>query len=192
MKNGSLDMRMNQDSKISAQDIVNSYSEQSLRDIFFKYGEEKQSRVIAKEIINARKQKAITKTLELVEVIKKSVGANYFYKNHPERLIFQALRIEVNQELSSLEIALEYAIKHLKKGGRIVVLTFHSLEDRIVKNIFKKYSEVDEVFKGMPSIPLEYQPIIKIINKKAIQASNQELQENSRSKSAKMRVIERI
>ena len=136
--------------------------------------------------------KEITKTLELVSIIKSSVGANYFYKNHPEREVFQALRIEVNHELDALKTSLPDAIKMLKKGGRICVITFHSLEDRIVKNIFKEYSEVNPIFKGMPEIPKEYQPLIKIINKKPLIPSNEELLENSRSKSAKMRVIERI
>ena len=160
--------------------------------IFFRYAEEPRSKVITKEIINYRKNKEIISTLELVEIIKKAVGANYFYKHHPERVIFQALRIEVNHELASIEKALPDAIKRLKKGGRICVITFHSLEDRIVKQIFKKASEVDEIFKGMPDIPEKYQPLIKLINKKPITPSKKELSENSRSKSAKLRIVERI
>ena len=120
------------------------------------------------------------------------MGANYFYKKHPEREIFQALRIEVNGELKAIEVALPEAIKRLKKGARICVITFHSLEDRLVKQIFKKYSEVPEIFKGMPDVPLEYQPLIKLINKKPITPSDRELEENSRSKSAKLRIVERI
>ena len=194
MKDAELDMRMNQSEGLTAKDIVNSYSKDELTNIFFKYGEEKRSREIASGILNARETKSIEITLELVEIIKKSVGAKYFYQFHPEREIFQALRIEVNKELESIEKALPQAIAKLKKGGRICVITFHSLEDRIVKNIFKKYSETNEIFSGLPlnEIPEEYRPKIKLINKKPIVATKEELMENSRSKSAKLRVIERI
>jgi len=159
---------------------------------FFQYGEEKLSRGIAKNITEARKNKEIETTLELVEVIKKAVGANYFYKNHPERKIFQALRIIVNNELEVLEKVLPDAIELLKKGGRMSVITFHSLEDRIVKNIFKENSEVNVIFKGLPDIPKEYQAKIKLVNKKPIEASKEEIEENSRSHSAKLRIVERI
>ena len=118
--------------------------------------------------------------------------ANYYYKNHPERQIFQAIRIEVNAELKEIETVLPECIKMLNKGGRIVVVTFHSLEDRIVKQIFKKYSETLEILKGLPEIPLEYKPLIKLINKKPILPSEEELRENSRSASAKLRIVERI
>lgn len=191
MHDGALDMRMS-NTGISAEDIVNNYSENELVDIFFKYGEEKLSKVIAKEIINVRKEKRIETTLELVEVIKSATGANYFFKNHPERKMFQALRIEVNNELKVLERVLPDAIKLLKKGGRLSVITFHSLEDRIVKNTFKKYSEVDDILKGMIDIPDEYKPLIKLVNKKPILPSEKELEENSRSRSAKLRIVERI
>ncbi len=192
MHDGLLDMRMNQDSEIDAKKIVNEYKEDELSNIFFKYGEEKLSKVIAKGIVKARCAKQITRTLELVEIIKNSVGANYFFKQHPERKIFQALRIEVNQELSVLEQVLPDAIDLLKKGGRLGVITFHSLEDKIVKDTFKKYSEVDELVKGIPNIPDEYKPKLKIVNKKPITASAKELEENTRSHSAKLRVVERI
>ena len=189
MHDGPLDMRMSNSGK-SAKDIIDTYSEQDLARIFFTYGEEKMSRVIAKKIVSCKSR--ITSTLELVEVIKEATGANYFYKHHPERKIFQALRIEVNDELKVLETVLPEAINLLKKGGRIGVITFHSLEDRIVKNIFKKYSEVDEIVKGLKDIPEEYKPLIKLVNKKPIVPSTEELQENTRSASAKLRVIERI
>lgn len=194
MQDAPLDMRMNQSGGTTAKDIVNSYSKEELTSIFFKYGEEKRSREIANGIIKYRGTKEISRTLELVDIIKSSVGANYFYKFHPEREIFQAIRIEVNKELESIEKALPAAIKKLKKGGRICVITFHSLEDRIVKNIFKKYSEVNEIFSGLPTneIPIEYRPLIKLINKKPLIASKEELAENSRSRSAKLRIIERI
>lgn len=192
MKDADLDMRMDQSQTLQASSIINTYKEDELLNIFYKYAEEPRSKDIVRGIINARENKEITRTLELVEIIRNSVGANYFYKKHPEREIFQALRIEVNHELQAIEIALPEAIKRLKKGGRICVITFHSLEDRLVKHIFKKYSEVPEFFKGMPDIPLEYQPLIKLINKKPIIPSDKELVENSRSKSAKLRIIERI
>ena len=189
MHDGPLDMRMSSKGK-SAKDIIDSYSENELSEIFFKYGEEKLSRVIAKKIKS--KNKEITTTLELVEVIKEAVGANYFYKQHPERKIFQALRIEVNEELTVLENVLPDAIKRLKEGGRMCVITFHSLEDRIVKNIFKKYSDIDPLVKGLKDIPEAYKPLIKLVTKKPILPSNKELEENSRSRSAKLRIIERI
>ena len=189
MHDGPLDMRMSSEGK-SAKDIINEYSENELAEIFFKYGEEKLSRVIAKNI--KKESKDISSTLELVEVIKNATGANYFYKNHPERKIFQALRIEVNEELTVLESILPKAIKRLKIGGRIAVITFHSLEDRIVKNIFKKYSDIDPLVKGLKDIPEEYKPLIKLVNKKPILPSQKELEENSRSRSAKLRIIERI
>lgn len=189
MHDGPLDMRMSSEGK-SAKDIINEYSENELTEIFFKYGEEKLSRVIAKNI--KKESKNISSTLELVEIIKNATGANYFYKNHPERKIFQALRIEVNKELTVLESILPKAIKRLKKGGRIAVITFHSLEDRIVKNIFKKYSDIDPLVKGLKDIPEEYKPLIKLVNKKPILPSQKELEENSRSRSAKLRIIERI
>lgn len=194
MQDAILDMRMDTSSKKSAKTIINTYSKEELTNIFYEYGEEPQSKRIAEFIIKKRLEKEITHTLELVEIIKNAVGANYFYKHHPERVIFQALRIEVNNELEAIKEALPVAINHLKKGGRIVVITFHSLEDRIVKNIFKKYSETNEIFKGLreEEIPLEYKPLIKLVNKKPILPSSEELKENTRSKSAKLRVIERI
>ena len=192
MSDSRLDMRMNKESKKDAYYVVNNYSKEKLAEIFFKYGEEKLSNQIAKKIVDERKEKMILTTTELVEIIKKSVGANYFFKNHPEREIFQAIRIEVNDELKVLEKVLPDAIEMLNKGGRISVITFHSLEDRIVKQIFKKYSEVDQIFKGMPDVPDMYKPKIKLVNKKPILPSEDEINNNSRSKSAKLRVIERI
>lgn len=192
MADGPLDMRMDQESSKTAKDIVNNYSENELADIFYRYGEEKLSKVIAKKIVEKRKLKEINTTLELVEVIKEAVGANYFYKSHPERQIFQSIRIELNKELEVLENVLPDAIEMLKPGGRICVITFHSLEDRIVKGIFKKYSDVDDMVKGLPVIPDEYKPKIKLINHKPILAEEEELKENTRSHSAKLRVVERI
>ena len=192
MNDARLDMRMNKEANKDAYFVVNNYSKEDLANIFFKYGEEKLSNVIAKKIVDERKNKPIETTTELVEIIKSAVGANYFYKSHPEREIFQAIRIEVNDELKVLEKVLPDAINLLNKGGRISVITFHSLEDRIVKQIFKENSETDSIFKGMPDIPDEYKPKIKLINKKPILPSEEELKNNTRSKSAKLRIIERI
>ena len=192
MQDAPLDMRMDLGKKVDAKMIVNNYSLDKLTDIFFKYGEEKYSRSIAKSVVKERQKKEINTTLELVEAIKKGVPFKYFITNHPERQIFQAIRIEVNDELNVLTKALVDAIMMLKKGGRIGVITFHSLEDRIVKQTFKKYSEVDDLVKGLPEIPDEYKPLIKLINKKPILPSDSELEENSRSRSAKLRIIERV
>lgn len=190
--NAPLDMRMDTQKSLTAKDVVNTYSLEKLTDIFFKFAEEKYSKVIASAICKERKNKEIVTTFELVDIIQKAVGASYFYKNHPEREIFQAIRIEVNNELSVIEKALPDAIDMLNKGGRICVITFHSLEDRLVKQIFKKYSEVDDILKGMIDIPDEYKPKIKIINKKPILPTDEEINENSRSHSAKLRIVERI
>ncbi len=189
MQDGPLDMRMSS-TGISAKEIIDTYSIEDLSKIFFEYGEEKMSRVIAKKV-NSNKN-SINTTLDLVAAIKDAVGANYFYKHHPERKIFQALRIAVNNELKVLEDILPKSIKLLKKGGRLAIITFHSKEDRIVKQIFKKYSEVDEMLRGERNIPDEYKPLIKLVNKKPIIPSKKELAENSRSASAKLRIIERI
>ena len=192
MRDGNLDMRMDLDNQLNAKKVVNEYSEENLKEIFFRYGEEKTSKNIAKKIVEYRKDKEIKTTLELVEIIKQSVGMKYFNEKHPERNIFQAIRIEVNNDLNVLESVLPDAIDLLNKNGRICVITFHSLEDRIVKKIFKENSEVSEIFRGLPEVPKEYQAKIKLINKKPILASEKELLENSRSKSAKLRIIERI
>ncbi len=191
-KDAALDMRMDPRQKLNAQMVVNDYALEELMNIFYIYGEEQMTKPIAKNIIMARAKKRIETTKELVTIIKQATGAKYFNLKHPERQIFQAIRIEVNSELVVLDKVLPEAIELLNKGGRIAVITFHSLEDRIVKHVFKKYSEVDEVVKGLPKIPIEYQPKIKIINKKPILPTEDEIKRNSRSKSAKLRVIERI
>jgi len=189
LKDGILDMRMDKFNKVSAKEVVNTYKEKDLTDIFFKYGEEKYSKRIANFIVNNR---PINTTLELVNVIKKAVGANYFYKNNPERKIFQAIRIEVNKELDYLTDVLPDCVDLLNKNGRLVIITFHSLEDRIVKKFLKETSEVPEVYKGLPDIPKEYLPKMKLINKKPILPSKEEINVNSRSKSAKLRIGERL
>ena len=192
MKDAELDMRMDLSNSLTAKYVVNNYKQEELTNIFYKYGEEDFSKSIASAIVKARKSKEINTTLELVEIIKTGVPYKYFVTKHPERRIFQAIRIEVNDELNVLSSSINDAIDMLKPGGRLCVITFHSLEDRIVKKIFKEKSEVNDLVKGLPIIPEEYKPIIKLINKKPILPSNEELDENSRSKSAKLRIIERI
>jgi len=192
MNDAELDMRMDRSKKFNAKGLVNNYSIDDLTNIFFEYGEEKLSRVIAKKIVSEREKKKIKTTKELVNIIESAVGAKYFNKFHPERQIFQAIRIEVNNELNVLRDVLPDAIDILNKGGRISCITFHSLEDRIVKHIFKENSEVNEMVKGLPEIPKEYEPKIILVNKKPILPSEKELKENSRSKSAKLRIIERV
>lgn len=189
MKDAELDMRMNRENALSAKTVVNEYFLEQLIDIFFKYGEEKFSKNIAKNIISNR---PINTTLELVSVIKSSVPTKYYISNHPERKIFQAIRIEVNSELRVLETVLPDAIDLLNEGGKISVITFHSLEDRITKQIFNKYSKIDDLVKGLPVIPDAYKPKIKLINKKPILPSKEETENNTRSKSAKLRIIERL
>ena len=192
MTDAPLDMRMDKSSKVTASTIVNTYSIEKLTNIFYLYGEEKMSKIIAKKIVSVRENKEIKTTKELVDIIASAVGAKYFNKFHPERQIFQAIRIEVNSELTVLSNVLPDAIDLLNNEGRISVITFHSLEDRIVKQLFKKESEVDDIVKGLPIIPEEYQPKIKLINKKPILPTEEELNENSRSRSAKLRIIERL
>lgn len=189
MKDAELDMRMDQSQALSAMVVVNEYDLGRLVDIFYRYGEERYSKEIAKSILRSR---PIKTTMELVDVIKSSVPTKYYLTHHPERQIFQAIRIEVNKELTVLESVLPDAIEMLNPGGRISVITFHSLEDRITKSIFKKYSEVNPLVKGLPEIPEEFKPKIKLINKKPILPSEEEINKNSRSKSAKLRIIERV
>lgn len=192
MKNAKLDMRMKQDAPLSAYEVVNSYSKEKLTDIFRRYGEEKHALKIANEIETQRNIKKIETTYELVEIIDRCYPYKEKRNTHPAKKVFQALRIEVNNELGEFEKALKDSLELLKPGGRVVVITFHSLEDRICKNIFKEASKIDEVVKGLPNIPIELLPNFKLITPKPIIPSANEIRENSRSKSAKMRVIERI
>ncbi len=185
-----LDMRMNQNQELSAYEVVNNYSESHLIKIFYEYGEEKYAKGIAHGIVEARNDKKIETTLELVEIIKNNVPEKYKRDHHPARKVFQAIRIEVNDELNVLQKALDDAIELLNVGGRLCVITFHSLEDRIVKNTFKKYSEVDKVYKGLPFIPEDKQAKVKLIGK--FKPSKEELDENNRSRSSILRVIEKV
>lgn len=189
-KEANLDMRMDTESQFSAYNVVNEYDFNQLLKIFYEYGEEKYSKPIAKKIIEYRTKKPIETTLELVEIIKSSVPEKYRREKHPARKIFQAIRIEVNHELEVEKKALEDALKLLKPNGRICVITFHSLEDKICKEVFKNVTEISDELKHMPVIPEEYLPDYKIV--RTIKPSKEELNENPRSRSAKLRVIERI
>lgn len=188
-----LDMRMDQQATISAYDVVNKYSYQELVRIFYRYGEEKFSKQIAREIERKRTHAPITTTQELVDIIKIAIPASARRKGgHPAKRIFQAIRIEVNNELKVIEESLKQAIDYLEINGRISVITFHSLEDRIVKNIFKEYSTMKDLPPGLPVTPTEFDPILKVINRKPILPSDKELTENNRSRSAKLRISEKI
>ena len=187
-----LDMRMDRENPLSAYEVVNNYSKEELSRIFYKYGEDKFSNNIAKKIVEYRATKPIETTLELVEIIKTAVPMKFRIDKHPARQIFQAIRIEVNKELDVIEPALEQALSILKVGGRVAVITFHSLEDRLVKNFFKEKCAIDERLKGMPNIPEEYLPDFSLVVNKAISPSDEELENNPRARSAKLRVIERI
>lgn len=182
-----LDMRMDKRQKLTAYDVVNNYDLEKLVKIFYEYGEEKYSKNISKEIIENR---PIKTTLELAEIIKSSVPEKYRNSAHPARKVFQAIRIEVNQELEILEQSLLDAFTLLNSGGRLSVITFHSLEDRIVKNVFKKLTEEDEVSKKLPTTQTNKKA--KLITRKPIIPSEEELEKNRRSRSAKLRVIEKI
>ena len=187
-----LDMRMNQNQELSAYEVVNTYPENELANIFFKYGEEKYARSIARNIVKYRESKKVESTLELVEIIKSSVPEKAKRDKHPARKVFQAIRIEVNNELGILDKTMRDSLSLLKVGGRIAVITFHSLEDRIIKNIFKEVTEIDPKVKGLPNIPDCYLPDFKLVNNKAIIPSDEELEFNNRSRSSKLRIIERI
>ena len=185
-------MRMDTSNDFSAYNVVNEYSYEELRDIFYKYGEDKFAPRIAKKIVEARENKSIETTMELVEIIKSAVPMKERLKKHPARQIFQAIRIEVNDELNVLSYALSEAKDMLSPGGRLVVISFHSLEDRIVKKHFKKLCEEDEKIKGLPNVDPSLLPDFKLITKKPIIPSDEEIERNPRSRSAKLRVIERV
>ena len=187
-----LDMRMDKDNPLSAYEVVNNYTKEELSRIFFKYGEDKFANNIAKKIVEYRATKPIETTLELVEIIKTAVPMKFRIDKHPARQIFQAIRIEVNHELDVIEPALEQALSMLNVGGRVAVITFHSLEDRLVKNFFKEKCAIDEKVKGLPNIPEEYLPDFNLVVNKAISPTQEELENNPRARSAKLRVIERI
>ncbi|MBR7552791.1 16S rRNA (cytosine(1402)-N(4))-methyltransferase RsmH [Allobacillus sp. GCM10007491] len=188
-----LDMRMNQSQKLSAYEVVNHWTYEQLVKSFFRYGEEKFSKQIARNIERKREEKPIVTTLELVEIIKEAIPAPARRKGgHPAKRIFQAIRIAVNDELNVFEDALHQAARKVAIGGRIAVITFHSLEDKICKQAMKKWSTPEDVPKEIPLLPEEIQPPFKLINKKPIVPNENELDENRRSRSAKLRICEKV
>ncbi len=188
-----LDMRMDKDASLSAYEVVNDWPYEDLVRIFFRYGEEKFSKQIARKIEAAREKAPIETTSQLVELIKDGIPAPARRKGgHPAKRVFQAIRIAVNDELGVFEKSLEQAIDILKPGGRISVITFHSLEDRICKATFKKASETPPLPPGLPIIPDEFKPVLKLVARKPILPSEEELEENNRARSAKLRVAEKL
>ena len=187
-----LDMRMDQNANLSAYEIVNTYSLIDLTRIFREYGEEKYAYEIAKRIVREREQKPVETTFELVDIIKRSLPSKELSKKgHPAKQVFQALRIETNRELEVLERMLKDGLELLSSKGRMAIITFQSLEDRIVKNIFKEVSTPKATPRWIPSLPEDQEVDYQLINKKVIVASEEELKRNPRSESAKLRVIER-
>ena len=186
-----LDMRMDTDASMSAYEVVNEYSYHDLVRIFYRYGEEKFSKQIARNIEKKRELAPIETTFQLVDIIKESIpAAKRRTGGHPAKRVFQAIRIAVNNELSVFENSLEQAIDIVKVGGRISVITFHSLEDRICKQIFNSYAKNKEIPKNLPILPNESLAKLKLITRKPICPSDKELEENNRSRSAKLRVAE--
>ncbi len=193
MHDAPLDMRMNTSSEKSAYDVVNSYSADELTRIFYEYGEEKWSKRIAEFICERRKEKNIETTYELVDIIKAAIPkAARMEGGHPAKRVFQAIRIEVNNELGILEGAIKDFVASLNKGGRLAIITFHSLEDRIVKRTFQDLAKGCTCPKEFPVCMCGKAPEIKIISRKPVLPSHKELEENSRSKSAKLRIAEKL
>ena len=184
-----LDMRMDSNLKISAYEVVNNFSEKEIADIIYKYGEEPKSRKIAKKIVEYRKNKPVETTTELADIVIKSIGKSM--KRHPAKRTFQAIRIFVNKELEVLSETLDKAVKLLNKNGRLLVITFHSLEDRIVKEKFREYENPCTCPKDIPICVCNKKSLGKIITKKPIIAKKLELEENNRAHSAKLRIFER-
>ena len=191
-KDAPLDMRMNQEASLTAYEVVNHYGYHDLVRIFFKYGEDKFSKQIARKIEQARELKPIETTTELAEIIKSAKPAKELKKKgHPAKQIFQAIRIEVNDELGAADESIQQAMELLAVDGRISVITFHSLEDRLTKQLFKEASTV-EVPKGLPFIPDDLKPKMELVSRKPILPSKEELEANNRSHSAKLRVARKI
>ena len=193
MKDAPLDMRMNRDREFSAYDVVNSYSMEDRWRIIRDYGEEKFAKRVAEFIVNRREEKPIETTLELVDIIKAAIPAKARREGpHPAKRTFQAIRIEVNGELEILNKAIEDGVNRLNKGGRMAIITFHSLEDRIVKLKFRELANPCTCPKEFPICVCGKKPLVKLISRKAIDPSKEEVEENPRSRSAKLRVIERF
>ena len=189
-RDAKLDMRMDTDASLSAYNVVNEYPYEKLVKILRDYGEEKYASNIARNIVRRREKKEIVTTFELVDIIKSSMPMKAMRDSHPARKTFQAIRIEVNRELEVLKTALDSAFEMLEVGGRIAVITFHSLEDKIVKEKFYSHSKLDDNLIRLPFVPEEYLPKFKIVA--TIFPTDKEISENNRSRSAKLRIIERI
>lgn len=193
MKDAQLDMRMNRDSKFDCEQLVNEYSEEELTRVLFEWGEEKFARRIASNIIRHRENKRITRTSELVDIVKESIpNSSRSGESHPEKRTFQAFRIEVNRELDIIRPTLEAAAEMMNPGGRLCVITFHSLEDRIVKQTFAEMAKGCTCPPDFPVCVCGNKPKGRVITKHPILPSKEELKENSRSKSAKLRIFEKI
>ena len=193
MSDATLDMRMNKEDTLTAYDVVNKYSESRLESIFRNYGEEKFSKSIARNICEIRKEKEIKTTFELVEVIKKSMPSFALReKQHPAKRVFQAIRIEVNSELEPLKQTIIDSVNALSNNGRLLIITFHSLEDKIVKHTYEELEGRCTCPSSFPICICGYKSLGKIITKKPIVSCNVELEENPRARSAKLRVFERI
>lgn len=192
IKDAKLDMRMDKSAKLKAYDVVNYYSKEELIRIFREYGEEPCANRIANNIVASREKKPINTTLELVDIIDKSVPYKLKRNSHPAKRVFQAIRIEVNNELEGLKVSLKNALSMLNKDGILAVITFHSLEDRIVKKMFKEVTEIDPFIKGMPNIDISLLPDYELVNNKPILPSKEEIENNPRAHSAKLRIIKKI
>ncbi len=186
-----LDMRMDKEQSLTAKDVVNNYSEEELANIFFEYGEERFARNIARNICKVREEKLIETTSELVKIIEESIPKSKQKDGHPAKRTFQAIRIEVNNEIKPLYNTVLNSIDVLKENGRLCIITFHSLEDRAVKNAYIEAQGKCTCPKDLPYCVCGYKSLGKIINKKPIEATEEEKQRNSRSKSAKLRIFER-
>ena len=193
MQDAPLDMRMNRENEFSAYEIVNTYTEEELYRIIKEYGEEKFAKRIASFIVKNREEKNIETTLELVEIIKAAIPAKARREGpHPAKRTFQAIRIEVNKELEIISKTILDGVKKLNKGGRMAIITFHSLEDRIVKNTFKELANPCTCPSEFPVCVCNRKPEVKLISRKPIEASKEELEFNPRSRSAKLRIIEKL
>ncbi|WP_066872922.1 16S rRNA (cytosine(1402)-N(4))-methyltransferase RsmH [Clostridium mediterraneense] len=193
MQDAPLDMRMNREEEFSAYEVINTYTAEQLFRIIKEYGEEKFAKRIADFIVKAREEKPIETTFELVEIIKSAIPAKARREGpHPAKRTFQAIRIEVNRELAIISNTIKDGVEKLNKGGRMAIITFHSLEDRIVKKTYKDLTNPCTCPSSLPVCVCNNKPIVKIITRKPIEASEEELEYNPRSRSAKLRVIEKL